>query len=338
VDNYTKVSGFKKAIRSKAFTLIILSIGLIVLFTLLAPLNNGANFFTLRTFMSIMQDLAIPAFLAIGAGCLMVSGAIDLAQARIGALTGVIVAVGISWWGISWPVAVILGLAAAAVFGLINAILVNELNFQPFIATMAMSSVAYAIIMLVETDKNGQISGAVNFSSPTLTNFVNMKIGNNIPITAIILVIAFLIYGLVLSKTKFGRTLYLLGGNATAARLSGINSKRLSYFLFINCSVLGGISGLIYACRGGQGSYMALSTDQFTGLTAAILGGISFGGGSGGMGGVFIALLAIKIFNKGMTIIGASSYLTSVLSGALLLAALSLDYVSQRRQQKRIGA
>jgi ribose/xylose/arabinose/galactoside ABC-type transport system permease subunit len=101
---------------------------------------------------------------------------------------------------------------------------------------------------------------------------------------------------------------------------------------------MGCLAGLIYTSRVKQGSLSALATDQFTGLTAAILGGISFGGGSGGMGGAFIGLLVIKTFNKGMTIIGASSYVTNVLSGALLLAALSFDYYSQRRQRKRIGA
>ena len=90
--------------------------------------------------------------------------------------------------------------------------------------------------------------------------------------------------------------------------------------------------------RTGSGSLNALANNQFTGLTAAILGGISFGGGAGGMGGAFIGLLVIRTFNQGMIIVGASPYLTAVLSGALLLAALSLDYFSQRRQQKRVGA
>jgi ribose/xylose/arabinose/galactoside ABC-type transport system permease subunit len=143
---------------------------------------------------------------------------------------------------------------------------------------------------------------------------------------------------LVLAKSKFGRTIYLVGGNPVASKLAGINSKGISYFLFINCSVLGGLSGIVYTSRSSQGSLLALANDQFTGMTAAILGGISFGGGSGGMGGAFLGLLVIKTFNKGMTIVGASSYLTTVLSGALLLAALTIDYFSVRRQQKRIGA
>jgi ribose/xylose/arabinose/galactoside ABC-type transport system permease subunit len=335
--NLSRVSGISKLIRSKAFTLFAMLIILFVLFTVIAPFNNDARFITQRTFIGILQDIVVPAFLTIGAGCLMVSGAIDLSQARVGALAGMVVSVGLSNWGLPWFVAILLALIISAVIGLINAVLINELNFQPFIATMAMSSIVYAIIFLVSTDRMGQLQGVINFKNEAVFSIGNYKIGGVVPASVIFLIVMFLIYGLILARTKFGKTLYLVGGNPTAARLSGINSKRMSYFLFINCAALSGVSGILYSSRVQQGSMLALSTDQFTGMTAAILGGISFGGGSGGMGGAFLGLLVLKTFNKGMTIIGANSYVTNILSGALLLAALTLDYVSLRRQRKRVG-
>jgi len=337
MDNFTRISTFKKAIRSKAFPLLILFVIMIVLFTALAPLND-ANFLTTRTFISILRDLSVPGFLAIGAGCLMVSGGIDLSQATVAAMTGVTIAVSVGWWNLPWYAAVIIALLIALCIGLVNAILVNELNMMPFIATMAMSTVTRAVMMLIATDQTGQMQGSINYNNPTLTLNGNYEIGGFMTATIIAMIIAFIFYGLLLSKTKFGRSVYLIGGNPMAARLAGINSKKTSYILFMNCSLMGGLAGLIYTSRVKQGSLSAMATDQFTGLTAAILGGISFGGGSGGMGGAFIGLLVIKTFNKGMTIIGASSYVTNVLSGALLLAALSFDYYSQRRQRKRIGA
>jgi len=337
MDNFTRISTFKKAIRSKAFPLLILFVIMIVLFTALAPLND-ANFLTTRTFISILRDLSVPGFLAIGAGCLMVSGGIDLSQATVAAMTGVTIAVSVGWWNLPWYAAFIIALLSALCIGLVNAILVNELNMMPFIATMAMSTVTRAVMMLIATDQTGQMQGSINYNNPTLTLIGNYEISGFLPATIIAMIIAFIFYGLLLSKTKFGRSVYLIGGNPMAARLAGINSKKTSYILFMNCSLMGGLAGLIYTSRVKQGSLSAMATDQFTGLTAAILGGISFGGGSGGMGGAFIGLLVIKTFNKGMTIIGASSYVTNVLSGALLLAALSFDYYSQRRQRKRIGA
>ncbi len=336
MDKVTRTSFLKRTIRSKAFTLIILLVMLIVLFTILAGLND-AVFFSSRTFVSILQDLAVPAFLAIGAGCLIVSGAIDLSQSSVGAMTGVFVAIGISWWNLPWFVALLVALVAAACIGLINAVIINELHMAPFIATIAMSAVIKAIMMLISTDNIGVLQSVINFDDPAINVIGTYAIGK-IPATVILMVIAFIVYGLMLSRSQLGKSIYMIGGNRAAARLSGINSKKISYFLFINCSVLGGLSGLIYTTRSKQGSLLALQSDQFTGLTAAILGGISFAGGSGGMGGAFVGLLVIKTFNKGMMICGSSTYLTSVLSGALLLAALTLDYMSQRRQHKRVGA
>ena len=336
MEKVTRTSFFRRTIRSKAFTLIILLVMLILLFTILAGLND-ATFFSSRTFIGILQDLAVPAFLAIGAGCLIVSGAIDLSQSSVGAMAGVFVAIGISWWNLPWFVALLVALLASAVIGFVNAVIINELHMAPFIATIAMSAVIKGVMMLISTDNIGILQSVINFDDPAINVIGTYAIGQ-IPATVILMVVAFIVYGLMLSRSQLGKSIYMIGGNPTASRLSGINAKKISYFLFINCSVLGGLSGLIYTTRSKQGSLLALQSDQFTGLTAAILGGISFAGGSGGMGGAFVGLLVIKTFNKGMMICGSSTYLTSVLSGALLLAALTLDYMSQRRQRRRVGA
>ena len=337
MESYQRVSLLRRIIRSKAFTLICLLAGLIILFTILAPLNAGAQFFKRTTLNRILSDLAIPACLALGTGMLMVSGAVDLCASRVGALAAVTLATSLLRWG--WPVwlGIVVALAFAACVGLINALLVNELKFQPFIATMAMSTVVYAILMLVSTDKSGVMSSIVNFRNSTVDKINNFTIFG-LTWSVVLLVILFLIYGILLSKTTFGRRMYFVGGNRQAARLAGINGRRISYILFINSSVLAGIGGIIFATRTKSGSLTTMATEQFTGMTAAILGGISFGGGSGGMGGAFIGLLVLRTFNQGMIIVGSSAYLTAVLSGALLLAALSMDYFSQRRQQKRVGA
>ncbi|NLT13096.1 MAG: ABC transporter permease [Clostridiales bacterium] len=336
MDNLSRTSFLKRMIRSQAFTLVILLAILILIFTILALLND-ARFFSANTFIGILQDLAVPAFLAIGAACLIVSGAIDLSQASVGAMTGIIVAISISWWGLPWYLGVIIALGLAGTVGLINAILVNELRLVPFIATMAMTAIVKAIMLLLATDSQGVMQSNINFKDSTLTSVGNYSVAGFIPATVFLVIVAFIIYGLILKKTKMGRSIYMIGGNPMASRLSGINSKKISYFLFINCSLLGGLSGVIYTARSKQGSLQALSGDQFTGLTAAILGGISFSGGSGGMGGAFVGLLLLKTFYKGMMIGGSSTYLTSVLSGALLIFALTLDVWSQKRQNKRLG-
>ena len=328
----------KRILRSKAFTLFLLLVVLVIFFTVMASLR-GAKFFTPKTFLSILSDLTCPGFLAIGAAFLLVSGSVDLSESMVGALTGVIIAVGIDWWHWPWYGVVLLAIAAALVCGLINAILVNEIGMAPFIATMAMSSVIRSVAMAVSTTSEGILKGVANFQNDVLSTIGYAKIGNTgIPYTVLVMLIFFIVYGIILSKTKLGRSIYMIGGNPMASKLCGINSKKISYFLFINCSLMGGLAGLVYTFRSKQGSISALSTDQFTGMTAAILGGISFGGGSGGLGGAFLGLFVIKTFNKGMQIVNSNTYLTTILSGALLLAALTIDFFSQRRQRKRVKA
>lgn len=336
MNDLSRPSTTKRLLRSQGFTLFVLLIVLIGIFTLAASFT-GAKFFSMRTLMSIMQDLAVPAFLAIGAGCLILSGGIDISVSAVGAMSGIILSAGISWWGLPWYIAVLVTLVFAAVVGFLNAFFINELGMQPFIATMAMNAIVKALMLVAATNKaDGVMYSTINFVCEPLKMITTYKIGP-IPVSVIILVIAFLVYGIMLKCTKFGREIYMLGGNRSCAQLCGVNARKISYILYINCSVLGAISGILYASRAMQGSLLALSGDQFTGLTAAVLGGISFMGGTGGMGGAFIGLLVLKTFNKGMLVCGASTYLTSVLSGALLIFALALDYFSRRRQAKRLN-
>ena len=336
MDNMSSVPLFRRVLRSKAFTLFILLAFIVLVFSVLAPLKD-ATFFTFRTFLNIFYDLAVPSFLGIGASCLLVSGAIDLSSWTVGALTGVIMAIGISWWGLPWYVCMLIALACAALIGFLNATFVSKLGMAPFIATMAMASIVRGINMLIATDKQGVLNGMVNYENATLHKIAYFEIAG-IPLTVILMIIAFVAYGLMLSKSKMGRHIYMLGGNMNAARLAGIKAGKLQYFLFMNCSILASISGMVYTMRAKQGSTSMMSAEQFTGMTAAMLGGISFGGGSGGLGGAFVGLFVIKTFNKGMLIVSSNTFLASTTTGVLLLAALTFDYINQRRQNKRVGA
>jgi ribose transport system permease protein len=339
-NSYAKISLLKRALRTKAFPLFVLLVVIIGLFSILSPMSNDGfqAFFRMKTFWRILQDLAVPGFLTIGVGCLIVSGYIDLSAATVASMSGVIIAVCLAWFNISWPVAVAIALLASALVGLLNAVLVNELKQPPFVATMAVSTILTAVMQILSTDKTGQIKALVNFNNPAFQTIGTYEIFGEIPAASVVMALCFIIYGLALSRSKFGRTLYLMGGNRAATHLAGINARRITYFLFINCSVLASLSGIVNASRVKMGGANALMTMQFTGITAAILGGISFGGGSGGMGGAFLGLLVINTFGTGMTSSGQSPYMTPVLSGVLLIAALTFDYFNIRAQRKRVGA
>ena len=329
-------------LKSKLFVLLVLLIGIFIVFSVWALLV-GANFMKLDIFLTIADSMIVTSFLAIGAGCLMVSGRLDLSAARSGMFAGVFVAVGIRYWGVPAAIGllpgtlllIVGGLICCGIFGIVNSTLINVFNFQPFIATMAMASVIDGLTRVVAVDPVSKVATSVNASNEVTVFIGTAKIAG-IPFMYLFVIAAFIIYGLMLSKTKFGMKMYLVGGNPAAAQLCGISPRKISYILYINSAMLAGVSGITLMSRIKQGGLDSMNQHQFTGLTAAILGGISFGGGSGTMAGVFVGILILNTFTKGTTVVRFNPYWTSVLSGALLLTALTMDYFSTVRARRSL--
>ena len=317
----------KKFFKSKTFTLILLLIAIVIFFAI----ATKGSFLKLLNIRNILNSMVLVSLLAIGEGMLIIAGNIDLSAGSVGTLAGVLLAFLLSTLGLPWPIAVIGCLVCGALCGLINAFLINELAFQPFIATLAMSSVAEGLTYVI----CGAL--AIPIKDPVVTFVGTGKIASYIPVSIIISILALVIYGVILARTKFGRTIYLCGGNRNAARLAGLNPKKLSYILFMNGGALAALSGGLLAARLKSGTTQGIKTLQFSGITAAILGGISFGGGSGGMFGCFIGLLIINGFNNGMTVMGIDPYWQQVASGVLLIIALLFDFFSAKSAAKSHG-
>ena len=138
-----------------------------------------------------------------------------------------------------------------------------------------------------------------------------------------------------LKKTAFGRNIYMVGNNPEASRLCGLHPKKVSYTLFINAAVLAVLAGILVAGRLKNANSTLLTGCQFDGITAAILGGVSMGGGTGGMGGALIGILILNCFDNGTTVIGMDSYWQSIASGMLLVIALLADYLLSSRKKSR---
>lgn len=159
------------------------------------------------------------------------------------------------------------------------------------------------------------------------------------PMPFIIMVVLMVIYGLMLNYTKFGRQLILCGGNRTAARLAGINHQKITTIMFANCGAISALAGAILAARMNVGASKAVIGAEMDAMTAAIMGGVSFlGGGSSGMGTIFVALLLVNSFNNGLQVIKVSSFWQFVTRGGLLILALIVDYFRETRRQKALKA
>ena len=339
-----KESFFKKHIRPllqhKVFSLLILLLAMVILFSLWSNARGG-QFFQGRTLTNIFSAIVLSAFLAIGAGCLLISGNLDLSMAAVGAFGGMIAAAAITNWGMPTIPAIFLALVFCGILGAFNAMMVTKFRLPAFIATLAMMSMSRG--MMYWFSSIGHETGAANNVSVnynTIFDYIgkslvlSIPVGDSpidVPFGVVVVLVFFLFYGVLISKSKFGLKMMMMGGNPTAATLAGINSKRITYILFINAAVLGGIAGLFSTARLGQGSLIALQTNQYTGITAAILGGISFGGGAGGMGGVLIGLLILMTFQLGMASVGVNPYWVNVFSGVILLIALTMDFLAIKR-------
>jgi ribose/xylose/arabinose/galactoside ABC-type transport system permease subunit len=231
-----------------------------------------------------------------------------------------------------WWLSIILMLVICAAMGLGNGLLVTKLRFPAFIATLATASMIKGLMYIISSIGNSSGTASnVNFQNEAIGFIGTYKVGGFMPLSVIILVIFFIVFGILMSRTTFGSKVAMLGSNPVAANLAGINSAQIIIILFMLSAIMGGVSGLFNTARLQQGSLTALATNQFTGLTAAMLGGISFGGGTGGMLGVFIGLLILNTFQIGMSVVGLNVFLVNVFSGVLLLIALTLDFVQRRR-------
>lgn len=322
----------------KLFSLFLMLVGVVLLFSIWAS-AIGATFLSAEVLLSIGSSMTVTSFLAVGAGMLLVAGHMDFSVASIGALSCVTMAACIKYFSVPTGLAIIIALIAGTICGLLNGMLVNEFNFDSFIATLASSFVIKGVMQVVSLDpgKGASIPQTINVSN-AVTNFIgSYKIGGVLPIGLLAALLAFVIYGIILSRSKFGKEIYMVGGNSKAAELTGIRSTRVVYILFANSGFLSAMAGVIYMCRSGLGDLTALQANQYTGLTAAILGGIAFGGGSGNMLGVFMGILILSTFNIGTATVRFSNYLSTILSGVLLLTALLLDTMSKRRRAKNIN-
>jgi len=319
-------SNIKKLVLSPMFSLLMLLIVLILVFSI----ASKGIYLKPQNLFIILNSLAVPALLTAGVSFLMISGKLDLSTGANGTLCSISLAFVLqngAPLSIALPISLILG----ALLGLLNSVLVNELRFQPFIATLATTSLMTGFIYVVANKKS------IDITDPVLKYIGSGMLFGYVPISAIISIALMVITGIVLHKTKFGRQIYLVGGNEKAAMLSGINPKKLSYKLFAICGVFSALAGIMLASRLQSGTIAGVTNARFQGITAAVLGGISFGGGAGGMAGAFVGLLVLSGFNNGLTVLGIQPYWKDVASGLLLLFALSLDIIRTKQNMKSVA-
>ena len=306
-------------------------VGLLLLITVFAVaffylINPG--FLGQSNMLILMKSTSITGILAIGICMLLISGQIDLSTSALAGLSSVIAATLMNN-GAPWPLAVVAVLLFGAAAGAITAFLVNGLNMMSFIATIGMASIWQGISYSMTR------SGPIKFNNEGFFKIGTIAfLGELLPLTFVIMAILMVIYGVALSQTKYGRYVYMCGGNKNAARLAGINPKKVHAMLFINSGMLASLGGILLCASMCRGDSTPLSQGMDA-VTAVILGGVAFSGGAGGMGGVFVGLMLLSLFNSGLNVARLLSYWQIFAQGALLILALLFDYYREKKQSLR---
>jgi ribose transport system permease protein len=290
--------------------------------------NDG--FLGLANLKSLMTNMSTTGILCVGITLLLISGEIDLATGAEAAMGGIFVVLLIQA-GIPWPIALLLTVIGGILMGCILALLVNKIGLMAFISSISMISVYNGLARILTNSQNIAIDQKYG-AYYTLGAGV---LFNALPIPFVIMIVLMVVYGFILYATNFGRSIYMCGGNRMAARLCGINRKKITTVLFLNNSAIAALTGALVAARMHNASPIAIQSGATDAITAAVLGGVSFAGGVGNLGGCFIGVTLITFFNSGLTASGLQAYWQIVVQGLLLLVALTVDFFNERSVRKR---
>ncbi len=284
------------------------------------------SFFSADNILNVLRQICINALLAIGMTFVLIIGGIDLTVGSVVGACGV-AAVMLMEAGMSiWP-AVIIALLLGALIGVINGTIIALTGMPAFIVTLSMQGVVRGIAYLI-TNGRSVSSGNELFTS----------IGNNyflgIPIPVWVLVVVVIVMCILLYKTRFGRRMYAIGGNATAARFAGIKIKGITIKVYIIAGTLSALAGVILASRMYSGQPTAGNGYEADAIAAAVLGGTSFNGGIGTIGGTIIGALVIGILNNGLNLLHISSYVQMVVKGLVILLAVGIDIFKNKKMAR----
>ena len=298
---------------------------LFVMIVICSFLNK--NFLSSNNITNIMKQLAVAAILAYGEMLLIISGMLDLSSGAVLALSGVL-SVSIYKSSGSLILALLVAIIVAVICNAVNALMVTNFKTPPFIATLAMQTVARGAALLYTKGQNIlQLDEYVIFGQGTI---------GSIPVSLIFLLVITIFIWYILRHTRFGRSLYAIGGNEEAAIASGINVKLNKYKVFIMNGALVGIAGVLFMSRVNAGLPNGAIGYEMEGLTAAIVGGTSFSGGIGTTMGTLAGAFIIGCLNNIMNLIGIDSYVQQIVKGVIIAMAVIWDIHSKTKKTRKV--
>ena len=297
---------------------------LVILYILFAILGN--NFFTWDTAENILQSAYYIGFMAFGVTFIIITGGIDLSLGTVMMCSALIGAYSFNAWGLPLGVGVLITLAIAMIFGLLNGIMIAKLGLPPFIATLGSQMVSMGIgSIITKVQAQTWPAASAEIGGWFKKALVRTKVFDAIPIGAIWLAVFFVIACLILHKSKFGRYLYAIGSNEEAARLSGINTANWKIGAYCLSGFFVGMAALFYAAVYSTITPGTGAGQEMHGITGVVVGGTSMAGGSGTMVGTLIGVFIMSVLKNGLPACGLQAPWQNFFTGIVVIGAVLLD-------------
>jgi fructose transport system permease protein len=284
------------------------------------------RFFSGENFSLILQQVMVVGVIAIGQTLIILTAGIDLSCGMIMALGSIVMTKFATDLGLPAPLAVLAGIGVTTLFGVLNGLLVTRVKLPPFIVTLGVFNIAFAITQLY--------SGSQTVTEvPTLMTWLGSTFplgGTNVAYGTVLMILLYLGVWFWLRETPSGRHVYAVGNNPEATRLVGIPPERVILGVYALSGVFYGIASLLAVARTGVGDPNAGQTEALDAITAVVLGGTSLFGGRGVVLGSLIGAVVVGVLRNGLTLMGVSSVYQVLITGILVILAVTVDQLSRK--------
>ena len=310
---------------SSKYSIYVVLLAMFMACSLISPV-----FLSTENLTNISRQISITTIIAFGETILIICGLIDLSAGSVLALSGLLSVAAFKATG-SLEIAVLVGVLVGVLCNFINGIMVTKFKAPPFIATLAMQTVARGAALLFTNGQNIYQLGDFIVLGQNSIGFI--------PIPVIFMAGITLLTWYILKHTKLGRCVYAVGGSEEASRASGIDVNKTKMKAYLINGIFVGIAGVLFMSRVNAGLPNAGIGAEFEGMTAAIIGGTSFTGGIGTAGGTLAGAFIMGFLNNIMNLVGIQSYMQQVVKGVIIAFAVIYDIKSKnKRESRKLGS
>ncbi|MFE9461107.1 substrate-binding domain-containing protein [Streptomyces californicus] len=293
---------------------------LVVLVVAMSLLSG--DFLTTQNLLNVGVQAAVTAILAFGVTFVIVSAGIDLSVGSVAALSATVLAWSATSAGVPVVLAVVLAILTGIACGFVNGALVSYGKLPPFIATLAMLSIARGLSLV--------ISQGSPIAFPDSVSRLGDTLGGWLPVPVLVMIAMGLVTALVLGRTFIGRSMYAIGGNEEAARLSGLRVKRQKIVIYALSGLFAAVAGIVLASRLVSAQPQAAQGYELDAIAAVVIGGASLAGGVGKASGTLIGALILAVLRNGLNLLSVSAFWQQVVIGVVIALAVLLDTLRRK--------